>query len=97
MRARGIRQSRRCPSLVQRGETQMGAASQSERQTDDSADAEWAKRYCAWRGLRYLSHERYGRQVMIAVEKPGERYEIKVDHPISAAEQANGAQGRQST
>lgn len=48
-------------------------------------DAKWAQIYCSFRGLRYLSHERYGDQLKIAVEEPGERYEVSVNVPMKIA------------
>jgi hypothetical protein len=46
-------------------------------------DEAWAATYCAFKGLRFLSCERYGNKLAIAVENPGERYEITLDHPAS--------------
>jgi hypothetical protein len=38
-----------------------------------------AKLYCMFKGLRYLSCERYGKKLYIAVEAPGDRYEVTID------------------
>lgn len=42
-------------------------------------DESHAKVYCLFKGLRYLSCERYGKKLYIAVEAPGERYEVTID------------------
>jgi hypothetical protein len=46
-------------------------------------DEAWAAAYCAFKGLRFLSCERYGNNLHIAVEQPGERYEVTLHHPAS--------------
>lgn len=48
-------------------------------------DREWAEIYCRYRHVRYLSHERYGDELRIAVEGPGEHYEVSVRVPSSAS------------
>ena len=55
-------------------------------QTADD-DAAWARTYCAYQGLRYLSHERYGDRLKIAVEAPGERYEIEAPRCLRKLDQ----------
>lgn len=54
-----------------------------------SRDRAWAETFCAFKGLRYLSHERYGDELRIAVEEPGERYELSVHVPVGASAKPN--------
>jgi hypothetical protein len=42
-------------------------------------DDSLARVYCLFKGLRYLSCERYGKKLHIAVEAPGDRYEVTID------------------
>jgi len=56
-------------------------------------DRSWAEAYCAFRQLRYLSHERYGDQIRIAVEEIGERYEVSVRVLVNASAAADSPAG----